>query len=303
MGADVTAEKGEAMENRKLIVEVRANEYEMRDKNPHVPWTAAEIAETAASCRAAGAAIIHFHTRTDSGAPAFEAEAHIAAMAAVRAASDILVHATMGGPDRDASAEGRIAPVVALAEAGLKPDFVPLDMGSSNVDIFDRAAGGFRSEQSTYVNSTGTLRYFAATLKRFGIKPSLQIWNLPMLRWATAFADIDVLDEPLWLNLLLSEGGYLAAHPGTIEGLRAFLPFLPAHHRHHWIVTLGQADILHLAPEIIALGGHLCIGLGDYPHVERGAPTNAELVAEIAHMAAAAGRPLATPADVKAMLS
>ena len=291
------------MEDRKLIIEVRANEYEMRDKNPHVPWTAKEIAATAASCRAAGAAIIHFHTRTDSGGPAFGAEAHIAAMTAVRSASDILVHATMGGPDRDATAEGRIAPVIALAEAGLKPDFVPLDMGSSNVDTFDATAGAFRSEQATYVNSTGTLRYFAATLKRLGIKPSLQIWNLPMLRWATVFADIGLFDEPLWLNLLLSEGGYLAAHPGTIEGLKAFLPFLPADHRHHWIVTLGNADILRLAPDIIGMGGHLCIGLGDYPHVERGGPTNADLVAELARMAEAAGRPLATPAEAKAMLA
>lgn len=291
------------MEDRKLIIEVRANEYEMRDKNPNVPWTAAEIAETAATCRDAGAAIIHFHTRTDSGGPAFEAEAHLEAMAAVRSASDILIHATMGGPDRAATPEERIAPVVALAEAGLKPDFLPLDMGSSNVDMFDAAAGGFRSEQATYVNSTGTLRHFAGTAKRFGIKPSLQIWNLPMLRWATAFADIGLLDEPLWLNLLLSEGGFLAAHPASLEGLNAFLPFLPANHRHQWIVTLGGADILRLAPDIIALGGHLCIGLGDYLHVERGAPTNAELVAELARMAKVAGRALASPAEVRAMLA
>ncbi len=286
----------------KLIIEVRANEYEMRDSNANIPWTAAEIAETASACRAAGAAIIHFHTRTDDGAPAFEAEAHLQAMAAVRSASDILIHATMGGPDRAATAEGRIAPVVALAEAGLKPDFIPLDMGSSNVDIFDTGAGAFRSDQATYVNSTATLRIFAETAKRFGIKPSLQIWNLPMLRWATAFADMGLLDRPLWLNLLLSEGGYLAAHPGTIEGLKAFLPFLPAHHAHQWIVTLGQADILRLAPEIIALGGHICIGLGDYAHVERGAPSNGELVAELVRIAEAAGRPPATPAEARTML-
>ena len=40
------------MKDRKLIIEVRANEYEMRDRNPHVPWTAGEIAGTAAACRA-----------------------------------------------------------------------------------------------------------------------------------------------------------------------------------------------------------------------------------------------------------
>ena len=30
-----------------LIIEVRVNEYAMRDENPHVPWTAAEIGREA----------------------------------------------------------------------------------------------------------------------------------------------------------------------------------------------------------------------------------------------------------------
>ena len=35
---------------KKMILEARINEYAMRDENPHVPWTADEIAETAARC-------------------------------------------------------------------------------------------------------------------------------------------------------------------------------------------------------------------------------------------------------------
>ena len=55
-------------------------------------------------------------------------------------------------------------------------------------------------------------------------------------------------------------------------------------------------------PDIIAGGGHCCIGLGDYPHVERGSPTNAELVAEIAAMALFAGREIASRVKAKACL-
>src|SRR4028119_1796392 len=40
---------------KKLIIEARINEYEMRDGNPNVPWTPQEVASDAAKCREAGA--------------------------------------------------------------------------------------------------------------------------------------------------------------------------------------------------------------------------------------------------------
>ncbi len=52
---------------KKMILEARINEYAMRDQNPNVPWTADEIAESAARCRAEGAAIVHFHARAEDG--------------------------------------------------------------------------------------------------------------------------------------------------------------------------------------------------------------------------------------------
>jgi 3-keto-5-aminohexanoate cleavage enzyme len=58
------------MRDKKLIIEVRINEYEMRQANPHVPWTAQEIAADAAACREAGASIVHFHARTAEGGAA-----------------------------------------------------------------------------------------------------------------------------------------------------------------------------------------------------------------------------------------
>ena len=44
-----------------VVVEVRCNEYTMRDRNPHVPWSPAEIAADAAACAAAGASTIAVH--------------------------------------------------------------------------------------------------------------------------------------------------------------------------------------------------------------------------------------------------
>ena len=58
-----------------VVVEVRVNEYTMRDKNPHVPWSPDEIAADAASCVEAGASIIHYHARDPvTGAPSTDVE-------------------------------------------------------------------------------------------------------------------------------------------------------------------------------------------------------------------------------------
>ena len=64
------------MAKKKLIIEARVNEYMMREHNPHVPWTPAEIAEAAAEAREAGASIVHFHARNPDGYPAHAYETY-----------------------------------------------------------------------------------------------------------------------------------------------------------------------------------------------------------------------------------
>ena len=50
-------------------------------------------------------------------------------------------------------------------------------------------------------------------------------------------------------------------------------------------------------------GGHISIGLGDYPYTELGQPTNAELIAKVAEQARALGREVATVDDTREMLA
>jgi uncharacterized protein (DUF849 family) len=287
---------------KKLIIEMRLNEYELRNRNRNVPWTAEELAQDAAACREAGASIVHFHARKADGSPAFDYESYRDVIAAIRASSDVLIHPTLGGPAHNASAQDRLSHVLRLAEAGIRPDFVPMDMGTSNVDMFDADAGGFVTESSIYFNTTETLRYFAEQLRRLGIKPSLEIWSIPFMRQAEAFHRLGLLDEPLLLSLNLIEGGLITAHPGTAKGLRAHLDFLPDEAQHEWVVTFFGGNLLTLAGMIIAEGGHLATGIGDYPYPELGQPTNADIARRLAQIAADAGREVATPAEAKEML-
>jgi len=54
----------------KVLVRVAVNEFQPKSLNPNVPYGADEVAADAIRCSQAGAAIIHFHSRHDSGSQA-----------------------------------------------------------------------------------------------------------------------------------------------------------------------------------------------------------------------------------------
>ena len=107
---------------KKLMIEVRVNEYMMRDTNKNVPWTAEELGRTAGEIRAAGASIIHFHARGPEGQPAQAPEGYAAAVRAIRANSDLIVNPTLG-QITVAGQEERIRHIVELAkDPALRPE-------------------------------------------------------------------------------------------------------------------------------------------------------------------------------------
>ena len=287
----------------KLIIEARVNEYQSRAQNPNVPFLPAEIAADAAACRSAGAAVVHFHARQADGSPDHSAEAYADAVRRIRSASDILVHPTLGYIAQGSQPEQRLAPVMRLPDdPATRPDFAPMDTGSVNVDVYDPVAKRFRSGDQTYVNATGTLEYFARNIRGKGLKHYHAIWNLSFVRTATALMDMELVPEPAYFLLLLSGDIMLAGHPDTEAGLDAYTRNLPAHRRVVWTVCDFGGDLLPLVGKIVAEGGHVSIGLGDHPYAEYGSPTNAELVARVAEVAAKHGRGVATPAEAKAIL-
>jgi len=287
---------------RKVIIEVRQNEYARRDINPHVPWTPAEIAQDAKECQAAGASIAHFHARGANGVPDHSYEVYRDTVAALRKSCDMLIHPTLGAYAASGDAAARLSHIVRLVEDGLKPDLVPLDVASSNADMVDPATNRFVTDDVVYVNSTRTLHYFAERLREAGIKPYAQAWNIPSLRQIIAFARSGVLAQPLFLALTMTEGGALSSHPGSSAGLQAYLPFLPEGMTFQWSTTLFGGNLLPLVGMIVERGGHISIGIGDYPYTEIGTPTNAQLVARVAQIIRDSGNEVASPADVRAMI-
>jgi len=291
---------------KKLIIQVRCNEYASREKNPNIPWLPGEIARDAAECRQAGANIMHFHERSKDGSPDGRFETFRDIMLAVRAKTDVMLDPTLGNTTVDGSnktPEQRLSNVIRLAENPLtKPDFAPVDMGSVNWDLYDPEAREYRTKGIIYKNGTDALEYFLQKLPSLGIKTELISWSIPFTRQITAFLDAGKIRTPACVNFLMSGDSFHAGHPGTPDGLDAHIKSLPKHHHVEWFCGNYQGDLLPITEKIILAGGHIAIGIGDYHYAEYGSPTNAELVYRVAKQAQALGREVATLEETRHIL-
>jgi len=282
----------------KLIITVRLNEWMMRGANPNIPYSPDEIAECAAQCREAGAAITHVHARLPDGGKTNSPELYAEITHKIRARSDILVHTTLGNIHNQGADEARFAHV---AEA--RPDMASIDIGSNNTDTYLALEKRFKTTNKAYINTIESCLFFAKKMKELEVKPLIACWSIPFLRAVEAFLDMGEFIEPAMVNLVLCEGGIIGGHRGTSEGLAAYFHALPAPKKVAWTVCTKKGNILPVAALAIERGGHLSPGIGDYYYPELGFPTNAELVRRIADMSRAMGRDVATPEEAREILN
>jgi uncharacterized protein (DUF849 family) len=288
----------------KLIIEVRINEYASRRHNANVPYSPNEICEEAMRCWSEGASIIHYHARDrQTGAPSSKAEDYAATARLIKQRSDLIVMPTLGAWTLP-SPEARMSHIIAMAcDPATLPDFAPIDMGTSNVDVYDARRRSFVTEDVVYMNPTRTLRYFAETIRGTGVRTYLALWNVSAIRVTQAFVESGLLTPPLYAGIVLSEAGLFAGNPATVRGLQAMVDFIPQVPRIHWSVMCVGGNLFPLVGATLERGGHIAIGLGDYPYKEIGTPRNAELVERIAEMARQMGREVATPAEARRILA
>ncbi|MGI9409776.1 MAG: 3-keto-5-aminohexanoate cleavage protein [Hyphomicrobiaceae bacterium] len=291
----------------KIIIEARVNELAPRDENPNVPFLPEEIIRDAKACFEAGASILHYHGRTADGSPEHAAEFYLQTNAGIRTQCPILIHPTLGYVANDVDAMGRFAAVEEMMkDAKTAPDFAPMDVGSVNVDWWNPAATKFDTTDLIYKNSTATLLHFAERIKHHNLKHYLVSWNVSFTRQIEAFLKMGAIPEPAHILIVLTDGIMLAGHPGTPEGLDAQTTFLPKDRKVSWTVSNYKGDLLLLTDKIIKEGGHISIGLGDYPYAEYTkngkAPTNADIIAKVVEQARALGREPATVDETRAML-
>jgi len=257
-----------------------------RDQTPHVPMTAEEVAVDCARCCAAGASMLHLHARAADGSPSCSREVFGELVAAVRRrAPDAIIVTTTSG--RRAS-EVELRGASLTLEGEQKPDMASLTLGSLN----------FSAEAS--ISAPETVMRLAALMKERGIRPELEVFDLGMVNFAKILIDKGLIEPPFYFNILLGNPSSAQASLLHLGTLVADLPPQSV-----WSVAgIGRHQAAANALGVV-VGHGVRTGLEDnlwFDDARTLLATNLQLVERVAAQAAAIGRPLASPGQVRRRL-
>ena len=249
--------------------------------HPALPITAAEVADTAAACLDAGAAMIHLHIRDRNGGHLLDVDGYRAAMAAIEAK---VGRALVIQPTTEAVGIYDRHQQMALVRA-LRPEqvsmavreLIPDEAAESQAAAFlGWAKDAHVAVQHILYDVTDVHRFVA--LKRRGIIPG---HVAPVLFVLGRYVNGQQSDP---LELLPFIETWRDAGEAGAWGVCAF-------GRREGAVGVTAAS----------LGGHVRIGFENNFHLADGgiAPNNAALVRAMAELAGRIGRPLATADDLR----
>ena len=286
----------------KLIIQVRVNEGQMRSSNPHVPYSPEEIAETVVECWRAGASVVHWHAREpESGKPSSDPTLYVEAARLIKRECDIILFPTLGA-NMLPTVKERTAHISKMAkDPATRPDCVPADMLTTNMDFYDSERRQFiGSRDRIYLNTTAMLQELCESMAAIGVRPVAMIWNISSIRLTRTFIEMGLFTEPLMCEFTTFGDGFEAfGHPATIQGLQALVDFIPEGADWRWMVSTIGANPFPIYAYAIAKGGHVAVGLGDHPYPEFGHPTNAGLVERVVQLAGSMGREIASAAETR----
>lgn len=255
-----------------------------KDINEHIPLTPEEIAENAYRCWLAGAAIVHLHMRDDQGAGTMDSEKFAQTIRLLRnhRDCDVIINCTTSGDHRANDAQ-RMAHVSSLDG---------IEMASWDSGSFNWMPGG------VFINSPQFLGSLGEVLTTRGIKPEAEIFDAGMLGIAEYFVEQGKLPRPLHYQFCLGVPGGM---PATVENLLYLTLHIPADAT--WSAFGIGKYHLPILYAVIALGGHVRVGLEDNVYFSKGVTaTNMQLVERAAQAIRLFGKQVATPAKARKLL-
>lgn len=255
-----------------------------REQTPYIPMTAEEIAEDAAKCREAGAAMVHIHVRTAEGKPSQDAQLFRAAIRAIRRKCDILIQVSTGGAV-GMGVDERCGPLTLTGDD--RPDMATLSTGTVN----------FGDE--VFWNPRPLVRDIASRIKAAGLTPEIECFDCGMIDEAKALAREGLIALPAHFDFVLGVGGALGA---TVEALDFMRSYIPAGST--WTAAAMGRHQLPFVELSAQRGGHSRVGLEDNIFLSKGvlAKGNWELVSEAVKRVSGSGRRLASPKEARELL-
>ena len=278
--------------------------------SPHLPVTAAEIADAALGAAAAGAAIVHLHARNPAdGRPDQSPEAFEPFLKIIKQASDVVINLTTGGSPFMQVAE-RIAPA-----ARFRPEVASLNMGSMNFGLFPML-GRFKdfkhpwepemleaSRDLVFRNSFKDIEFALRTLNETGARYEFECYDTSHLHNLHYFWKQGLVQAPLFIQTVFGLLGGIGAHPDEVLHMKRTADRLFGDNYVWSVLGAGRAQ-MPVAAMGAAMGGNVRVGLEDSLWAGKGrmATSNAEQVVQVRKIIEGLGLEVATPAEARAML-
>lgn len=266
-------------------------------KNPAIPASPQEIAQSAIDAAKAGAAVVHIHVR-DPETKLASMDGALYAEVVQRigdSGTDMIINLTTGAgarfvPGKDEplppgpettlkSPKARVAHILSL-----KPPICTLDVATLNFG------------EQVFMNTPPHLREMADAIHSAGVKPEIEVFDTGHIVLAKRLISEGRLKEPPLFQICL---GISYAAPATPESLLHMRGLLPSNAV--WSAFgIGRTEFPIVAQSVIA-GGHVRVGLEDNLYMSQGelAPSNAALVARAARIIREIGEEVATPGEAR----
>lgn len=251
--------------------------------NPAVPISVNEQIESSHEAVEAGASIIHAHVRNDDETPTSDPERFARLLEGLRKhVPEAIVQFSTGGRSGAGKTRGGML--------SLRPDMASLSVGSNNFPT------------RVYENPPDLVDWLASEMKTYEVMPEVEAFDLSHILQAIKMHKDGKLYGKLYVQFVM---GVKNAMPADKEVFDYYVETMTRRAPDAaWCAAGIGATQLIVNEWAIAAGGHTRAGLEDNVRLDRDtlAPSNAALIKRAADLCGKYERPVATPAQARAIL-
>lgn len=251
--------------------------------NPAVPISVSEQIESSHAAVEAGASIIHAHVRNPDETTTSDPEKFAALKEGLeKHCPGVIIQFSTGGRSGAGQERGGMLP--------LRPDMASLSVGSNNFPT------------RVYENPPGLVAWLSAEMMTYGITPEIEAFDLSHILQAIRMSEDSTLYGKLYVQFVMGVKNAMPADKDVFDFyVRTMQTRAPGA---EWCAAGIGANQVVVNEWAIAAGGHTRAGLEDNVRLDRHtlAPSNAALIARAADICAKYDRPVATPAEARAIL-
>ena len=274
------------MNNKPLIISCAlTGSQSLKSKNPALPVTPREIADSAYAAWQAGAAVVHLHMRDENQIGTMDPTLFQETISLIREHKDcdVIINCTSSGGTT-------LTHTKRLEHFQTIPE---IEMGSYDAGTLNWACDYVFPNPPAFLTTLGKL------YQEKDIVPEIEIFDPGMIGNAKYYIEKGVLKTPAWFQLVL---GVLGGSDATLESLAYLKNLLPEGSL--WSATgIGRGHLPILYAALSAGADGVRVGLEDnlyYAHGELA--SNESLTARAARVAHEFGRAVATPAQAREIL-